>query len=1036
MATRAGRRVDGRPHPSRWTVAILGPTLVSPDGPAAEPSLTLPQRRVLALLALTPRREASTDTLIDALWNGTAPATARNSLQNQVSRIRTLTAPELILTTAAGYRLGDAVAIDVEQLVAHSEEASHALAEGDGPRALVEASAAVALVRGQPLLDLVDSTDLAPMRTWLEGLVDSARSLEVEAALRAGHASVAISRAEALVLERPLDEHRWVLLARALDLAGRRGDALAAIDRARRTLRQELGIAPGTLLRRLEQELLADDPGGLVVVADTRRPLRGRDRELTEITERVARRVGTLLVGEPGSGRSHVLDTLGVWLRRAGLSVTTAACAANPATAIEPLDDLLEGLGAERDLRLGPVDGFVAALTLAAGRRPAVMIVDDLHLAGPTTVTALRAAMAVPNVIVVASIEQGAADHDVGLEPLRLAPLEGDAIVEMVRDLRGSEDVEPHVLAPLIARSGGNPFLLRCLLDEGDAPGDGRASTLIARLVRRRLVRLGPDVTRAAEVVAVAGSSCRLPILHRLASEAGLQAALDAGLLGLDERGEVVFRQGACAEVVYGDLPPGRRAEFHHAIAALEHDAGRPAAVVAHHLMAAVELDAGTAWTTTMQAGAEAAAAGLHREASEWYGRAASAARVQGTQGAEDLLRADIAYGNELRLSGDPGHVAFQLEVLERALTAGDPVLIGDAAYALLQLGGTSDAGAANLEAVAAAERALTVLEGDERWAVVAAATSLTCSLTGLAERSRSLFVEAERRALSPEVRRLVLPFTYLGLGHADDLERRAALAGELMSLALAADDPVAESEAHQLAFSVALQRADGPGVRDALAGMERLVDRAGDVGRRWQLLYCAAAVAHLDDDLGRAEQLAGASHGVFSGVSAGRAFAAYGSQLILLRLADGRVVELAPAFEGLVASQPQVGAWHGLLALCIAGTEPARAAEHARIGLGAVPRDFTWLASHTLGARAAAHAAMGGATDAPLREYRELLEPYADRIAWQGTCAYGPVATALAELAAAEGDGAARAEHVATARKLAERLGAPVFARELAALA
>jgi len=1014
------------PSVARWTVSLLGPTSVSPDVP-----ITGLQRRILAVLALALRREVRTDALIHAVWGGEAPATARNSLQNQVSRIRTLTADEFVLTTSAGYRLGDAVGVDVEELIARTEEASHELAGGDGRRALEEASAAVQLIRSRPLLDLADDAEHAAARTWLEGLVDSARALEVEAAIHAGRAIAAASLAEALVRERPLDEHCWGLLARALETAGRRGDALAALGRAKRIFRDELGIGPGTLLRRLEQELLAESDSG-APVTDARGPLRGRDAELTEITERIARRAGSLVVGEPGSGRSHVLTTLCLWLRRAGLSVTSAACATNPAIAIEPLEDLLAGLGAERDARQGPVDGFIAALSRAAERRLTVLVVDDLHLAGPTTITALRAAAEVPNVVLVASLEQGAPMPDTGLEVLPLGPLAPEAVAEIVHDIRGQTPVGPDRLGPLLQRSGGNPFLLRCLLDEEDPQSEAGTTALIARLVRRRLQRLGPEVTRTVEVAAVAGAACRVPILHRLASEAGLRGALEDGLLALDEDGDVVFRQGACAEVVYRDLAHGRRAEYHHAVAALERDAGRPISVVAHHLMAAVELDAATAWETTMRAGTEATAAGLHREAAQWFAHAASAARAQGGRGAQALLRADIAHGNELRLAGDPGHVAFQLEVLERALAAGDPVLIGDAAYALLQLGGTSDAGAANLEAVVAAERALTVLEGDERWAVVAAATSLTCSLTGLSERSRMLFLEAERRAVSPEVRRLVLPFTYLGLGHADDLVRRSLLTEELMALALAAGDPVAESEAHQLAFSVALQRADGPGARAALAGMERLVDRAGDVGRRWQMLYCAAAVAHLDDDLGRAEQLAAASHAVFTGVSAGRAFAAFGSQLILLRLAERRVAELAPVFEGLVASQPEVGAWHGLLALCIAGSEPQRAAEHARIGLGAVPRDFTWLASHTLGGRAAAEAALAGASDAPLREYRELLEPYADRIAWQGTCAYGPVATALAELASARGDHAAAAVHLAQAQELATTLGAAVFLREV----
>jgi len=1046
---------------TRWRVDVIGPcrlVAVAPDADAhgrsagvtsrtdGEVELTSLQRALLARLALDAPRPVPADDLLDSVWGEEQPLTVRASLQNQVSRIRRAADPAIIVTSDHGYALGPSVTTDVAMLAALLEDAGR-VAAGEPPVSPVSADEVVhridALLRGEPLPDLRDDVAATPARAWLGGLVEAAVTVRLEAAIRAGRHGWTVAEAEGLVAASPLDETRWALLARALDAAGRRGDALAAMQRARRTLRSELGVEPGQVLRRLEQELLdggpppatsADGPGsngGARPGAD-RPVLRGRDAELTRLAARVAERSATVVVGEDGAGRTLLLAELVTWLRRARLHVIATTCDANPATPVAVLTDLAEELGVV-DPRLGPVDRFLTALSLHAARRPVALVVDDLHLAGPTTRDALARAAAVPGVAVIASRSEAGPAVLPGAEELQLGPIDLAAAADVVRDHLGS--VDGIDVPDLHARAGGNPFLLHCLVEDGSPAADESGLTAtVTSVVRRRLGRLGDAALDAVRVAAVVGDGCRTALVHRLASERGLAQAQEAGVLLVDE-GVVRFRHRVVAEVVHRDLPAGQRAELHHAAARLERDAGSSSAVVARHLLEAVDLDVREAFETAMRAGAETGALGAHRDAARWYALAAGAARGLGPDAARAALRADIAHGDELRLSGDPGHVAFQFDVLERAVADGDPQLIGDAAFALLQLGGTSEAGAANADAIAAAERALAVLEGTEQWAVVAGATSLACSMTGLADRSRELYLKAERRAVSPVARLYVLPFTYLGLGHADDLERRTQLAEELGALAAAAGHPVAAFEGHHLAFSVALQRADGPGVRAALAGMDALVDTVGDVGRRWQLLYCAAAVAHLEDRLDEAEQLAGASHAVFSGVSAGRAFAAYGSQLILVRLAQGRVAELAPIFEGLVASQPEVGAWHGLLALCIADADPDRAAHHAGIGLGAVPRDFTWLAAHTLGARGAARAAIAGATDAPLAVYRELLAPYAGRIAWQGTCAYGPVATALAELAAAAGDRGATASYLDEAERLAVALTAPVFGREASEL-
>ncbi|MFA4929774.1 MAG: hypothetical protein WC558_14755, partial [Patulibacter sp.] len=332
--------------------------------------------------------------------------------------------------------------------------------------------------------------------------------------------------------------------------------------------------------------------------------------------------------------------------------------------------------------------------------------------------------------------------------------------------------------------------------------------------------------------------------------------------------------------------------------------------------------------------------------------------------------------------------------------------------------------------------RAIVRIRDPRRVALVKAAGSLACSMTGSADRSRRLFLDAEATPTPPAVRMRILPFTYMALGMPGELAVRRRYAEELLALGAAHDDLVAEYEGLHLAFTVRLQEGDGSELRHVHDRMTVLVDRVGDVGRRWALHYSAAALAHLDGDLDEAERLSGAAFAQFAPVSESRATSVLLGQTFGLRLVQGRVAELHPVLEQLVADQPGVPAWNAALALSLVDADPQRAVAVARQALELVQRDFSWLAAHLVGARAVALAVRAGASDDGLLEaYRERLEPWSGLISWQGTCSYGPVDTTLALLAAVTGDDDAAGRLAASARAQIERLRAPVFADELAGL-
>ncbi len=81
---------------TRWEFNALGPFAVVRDGIA----VPLPPKRpcaLLALLLLHPRVPVSGEQLIDELWDGHPPASARAALQMHVSAIRRELGPLLPL---------------------------------------------------------------------------------------------------------------------------------------------------------------------------------------------------------------------------------------------------------------------------------------------------------------------------------------------------------------------------------------------------------------------------------------------------------------------------------------------------------------------------------------------------------------------------------------------------------------------------------------------------------------------------------------------------------------------------------------------------------------------------------------------------------------------------------------------------------------------------------------------------------------------------------------------------------------------------
>jgi WD40 repeat protein/DNA-binding SARP family transcriptional activator len=218
------------------------------------------QRAVLLHLLLRANHTVAAPTLIEELWGDDPPDSARNTLQTYVSHLRKALGPERIEGRPPGYRLEVGPdELDADRFHTLLRDARKAGAT-DPSAAVPILEQALALWRGPAFADLADEPSLTGEAARLNELRLVAEEERLEALLAAGeHARVA-GDAEALLGHHHLRERVWGQLMLALYRSGRQADALAAFQRARDLLAEELGIDPSPELTALHERILRQDP--------------------------------------------------------------------------------------------------------------------------------------------------------------------------------------------------------------------------------------------------------------------------------------------------------------------------------------------------------------------------------------------------------------------------------------------------------------------------------------------------------------------------------------------------------------------------------------------------------------------------------------------------------------------------------------------------------------------------------------------------------------------------------------------------------
>jgi DNA-binding SARP family transcriptional activator len=247
---------------------LLGNLEVAVDGVPVDIGGTQP-RTVLAMLLVAGGRIVPAESIIDALWGSSPPASAAGTLQSYVSRLRRALAPggargeasRVLVWDPPGYRLVvEPGALDARRFEVLADEGRTQLLEGDSAGARRLLDEALALWRGPALLEFSHLDFAWGFAARLEERRLVAAEDHVDAELRLGRHAAVVGELGEMVAAHPLREQFRHHLALALYRSGRQAEALRILDDARRTLRDQLGIDPGRPLVDLESAILAQDP--------------------------------------------------------------------------------------------------------------------------------------------------------------------------------------------------------------------------------------------------------------------------------------------------------------------------------------------------------------------------------------------------------------------------------------------------------------------------------------------------------------------------------------------------------------------------------------------------------------------------------------------------------------------------------------------------------------------------------------------------------------------------------------------------------
>jgi DNA-binding SARP family transcriptional activator/ketosteroid isomerase-like protein len=586
------------------------------------------------------------------------------------------------------------------------------------------------------------------------------------------------------------------------------------------------------LARSRAEPQVAEAPVAVSLVGDLERPpipaalaatgpFVGRGDELEQLTRlwtgaTAGEAAAVFVGGEPGVGKSRLAGEIAGHVHTSGGLVLYGRCDEDLAAPLQPFIEavrvLAPALGAERlravrgvevltrvvpELarmlgeqtavdadpdaeRLALFDAVTQLLVATSSEVPVLLVLDDLHWAGKTTLTLLRHLLRGTRgsrLLVVGTyrdtelarthpLAETLADlrRDTGTHRVSLGGLDSDGVAAYLAAIGNTDRALGRELAEVTA---GNPFFLievvRHVEESGGSWQRGSLPEGVREATGRRLSRLSDAANEALSVAAVVGASFDLALVEQVRGEELVDAIAEAVQAGLvvEESGAFArfrFAHAIVRQVLLSELVSLKRVRLHRAIAELL-EAAPPAAdadarladLAYHWYECASAGSADRAVEACRQAADRAMERFAYEEAGDLYGMALQA--LEWVDGADPEVGAalHLARCDALLTAGDVAGARDAIDALEGAAAGSERLAAWYTTYeGLLAVLGEPDRLTEIVQSIGAAAGAMRDvgdLTGEAKARYVHASALERLGQIGAAERALDAALAAARSA-------------------------------------------------------------------------------------------------------------------------------------------------------------------------------------------------------------------------------------------------------------------------------------------------
>jgi len=729
--------------------------------------------------------------------------------------------------------------------------------------------------------------------------------------------------------------------------------------------------------------------------------------------------------------------------------------------------DPVEGGGDIEQFHL--FDAVADLVRRTAEATPVVLLLDDLHWAERTALLLLRhlvrALVDAPVLMVIstrgsgdrlpAAVRELLADIDrVPTRRIELGPMDDAELAELSSSVLGVDlSSDPASLDSLREQTAGNPLyasqLLTHLHERGEtavAPVLGFPSTTpdgvvppgLVDLIWRRVRELGPATASLLQACSVLAPVIRPDVLEAMFDAdivdiaSSVDHAISSGLLY--ETGSIDsslrFTHSLVAQALYGEIPGAERRSLHRrALDALRSHVEGPGHAspieLTVHAVAAGEHTSATHWAVL--AGESAMENLAPTEASRWFRTALDHAVAAGVPDAERAAL-EVRLGASQLRSGDPEARATLLTAADRARRSSASAVLVDAVLAhdrnMMRIGSI------DAELLSMIEAALAVADDADEptrarllalHALHLVHTPRVDERLASANQAVDLIERSADQLLLPQMISSLL-FALSGPG---TLDARRELALRAVDAAERSEDPHLQFWTARAAQYLAIESADPGTAAVQLRRMEDIARTIPETRLRWVTTTALAFTATMEARLDDAEDLIDRALGLGLQVGDPDAMSVYAAQFFACRSFAGRYDELVPLLEAANRENPGVRPFELAQAITLAAmgrTDAPRQVlrEAAAFAFADVPHDYLWMTT-IIGYAVLAIELEETTSAEPLFE---LLEPFADQVAFAGATSQGHIGAYVGKLASLLGRHDVADAHLVRALEVAGSFG------------